>query len=211
MVCPTVDIYLLASWLSSPAGPRSVGRCLLSSPAPVPQAIGPLRVARCAPPSRHPPLLPRRYGVPHARRLAICRLATPCRSVNRIEGLAIPSLSHVAPSGVSERFSELLGFRQSPCPCLLVPPSRTEAPSLCRRYPASSVLQASPPPRRPRLVLADSRLARARHRRGFPCCCCLSLARMPPSIPRRNRSVLVSLASRPLPAFPEISTGRLPR
>ena len=60
-------------------------------------------------------------------------------------------------------------------PASLLRPSRTEAPSLRRRYPASPVLRASPSPRRPRLVLAVSRLARARHRRGFPCCCCLPL------------------------------------
>ena len=53
--------------------------------------------------------------------------------------------------------------------------SRTEAPSLRRHYPTSPVLRASPPPRRPKLVLADSRLASTRHRRGFPCCCCLPL------------------------------------
>ncbi len=34
---------------------------------------------------------------------------------------------------------------------------------------------------------------------------------MPPSIPRRNRPVLASLASRPLAAFPVFSAGRLPR
>ena len=39
--------------------------------------------------------------------------------------------------------------------------SRTEAPSLCRHYPASSVLQASPPPCWPDLTLAGCRLARA--------------------------------------------------
>ena len=47
--------------------------------------------------------------------------------------------------------------------------SRTKAPSLCQRYPASSVLRASPPPCRPdtgsspvqALTLAGCRLARA--------------------------------------------------
>ena len=39
--------------------------------------------------------------------------------------------------------------------------SRTEAPSLCRHYPASQVLRASPPPCRPDLTLAGCRLARA--------------------------------------------------
>ena len=71
------------------------------------------------------------------------------------------------------------------------------------------VLRASPPPRRPKLVLADSRLARARHRRGFPCCCCLPLTHAAP-VPRRNRSVPASLASRPLSAFPVLTAGRLP-
>ena len=85
--------------------------------------------------------------------------------------------------------------------------SRTEAPSLRRHYPASPVLRASPPPRRPKLVLADSRLARARHRRGFPCCCCLPLARMPPPIPRRNRSVPASLAFPTAVSLPRINGG----
>ena len=39
--------------------------------------------------------------------------------------------------------------------------SSPEAPSLRRRYPASSVLRASPPPCRPDLTLAGCRLARA--------------------------------------------------
>ena len=39
--------------------------------------------------------------------------------------------------------------------------SRTKAPSLCRHYPASSVLRASPPPCRPDPALAGCRLARA--------------------------------------------------
>ena len=39
--------------------------------------------------------------------------------------------------------------------------SSPEAPSLRRRYPASPVLQASPPPCRPDLALAGCRLARA--------------------------------------------------
>ncbi len=44
----------------------------------------------------------------------------------------------------------------------------TEAPSLHRHYSASSLLWASLPPCRPKLALASSRLARARHRQGFP-------------------------------------------
>ena len=88
--------------------------------------------------------------------------------------------------------------------------SQTKAPSLRRSYPASPLLRAYPPPCRPKLALAGSRLARAPHRQGFPCCHCFPLTRMLPSLPRRNRPVLASLASRPLAAFPEFWAGRLP-
>ena len=50
-----------------------------------------------------------------------------------------------------------------------------------------------------------------RHRQGFPCCVHSPLPHVPPPLPRRNRSVLPSLASRPLAAFPDIRAGRLPR
>ena len=202
-VCPAVAIPLLASWVSSPAAPRSAGRCFPSSPAPVLQAIVPALVPRCARPSRHPPLLPRHCGARHARRLAVCRLATPCRSVNRTESLEIPSLSHVAPSGVSERFPELLGFRQSPCPCLLVSPSRTEAPSLHRRYPVSPVLRASPPPRRPKLVLADSRLAQCTPPTGLP------VLRFFPSSTRAAATTPAEPVGAPVARFP--TAASLPR
>ena len=83
----------------------------------------------------------------------------------------LPSLAHATPAGVSEPLPELIGSRQSPGS--LSPfrhSSRPEAPSLRRHDPASPVLQASPPPCRPKLALAGSRLARARHRQGFPGC-----------------------------------------
>ena len=47
-------------------------------------------------------------------------------------------------------------------------PSSPEAPSLHRNYPASPVLRASPPPRRPRLTLTGSRLTRATPPAGLP-------------------------------------------
>ena len=46
-----------------------------------------------------------------------------------------------------------------------------------------------------------------RHRQGFPCCVQSPLPYMPPPIPRRNRSVLASLTSRPLAAFPFLRQG----
>ena len=49
-----------------------------------------------------------------------------------------------------------------------------------------------------------------RHRQGFPCCVHSPLAYVPSPIPRRNRSVPVSLASRSVSAFPDFRAGRLP-
>ena len=72
----------------------------------------------------------------------------------------VPSLGHVMLPGFlviirgnrhsHSRDPSPFGHRSSP-----------EAPSLRRRYPASPVLQASPPPCRPDLTLAGCRLARA--------------------------------------------------
>ena len=49
-----------------------------------------------------------------------------------------------------------------------------------------------------------------RHRRGFPCCAPYPLPYVPPPLPRRNRSVPVSLTCRTVPAFPVRQAGRLP-
>ena len=148
MVCPTVAPFQPASLGSTPAAPRPVDKCLPSSPAPVPQATALLLAARCAAPFRRPLRLPRRSGVPPARLPPIRPLATPCRSTNRIESSGIPSLSHVAPSGVSERYPELLGFHQSPCPCLLVAPLSNQGPFPPPALPGFSGtpgLSATPP------------------------------------------------------------------
>ncbi len=55
--------------------------------------------------------------------------------------------------------------------------SSTEAPSLPRHYPASSVIRTSPPPqKRPSLSLASCQLIPCcDHRRGYPCCACSPL------------------------------------
>ena len=71
-------------------------------------------------------------------------------------------------------------------PSLLRHPSTPVAPFLGGRYPASSLLRASPPPCRPSLPLSGSRLPRARHRQGFPCCCAFHLPCMPTPLPRRK-------------------------
>ena len=89
-------------------------------------------------------------------------------------------------------------------------PSRTRAPSLRRHYPASPVLRAHPPHCRPGLPLTGFRLVCAHYRHGFPCCYRLPLLCVLLPLPRRNRPVLASLASRPVAAFPERPSGRLP-
>ena len=48
------------------------------------------------------------------------------------------------------------------------------------------------------------------HRRGFPCRAPPPPPCVPPPLPRRKQPVLASLASRPIPAFPGLSAGRLP-
>ena len=100
----------------------------------------------------------------------------------------LPVLRLPSSSGVSEPVPELVGSRQSP-PVLssFRRSSRTRAPSLPPRYRRSPLLRAHPPPCRPRLALAGSRWARARHRQGFPCCGFLPLPCVLAPIPRRKR------------------------
>ena len=73
-------------------------------------------------------------------------------------------------------------------------------------------IRASPPPWPARPCPHGSSVG-ACHAAGraFPCCVHSPLPRVLPPLPRRNRSVLASLASRPLAAFPVIQAGRLPR
>ena len=95
---------------------------------------------------------------------------------------------------------------------LLRHPSTPEAPSLGGYYPASPVLRASPPPCRPGLPFAGSRLPRARAPAGLPV-----LLRFPSSMradattpAETGRCLCRSLPSRSA-AFPYSQEGRLPR
>ena len=65
-----------------------------------------------------------------------------------------------------DTFRQFGQVAQSPRPRHLLRSSRTEAPSLHRRYPASSVLQASPPSRRARPVRHRRPVDRPRSRIG---------------------------------------------
>ncbi len=85
-------------------------------------------------------------------------------------------------SGVSGPFAGVSGFRHSRDPSPFGHRSSPEAPSLHGRYPASPVLQASPPPCRPGLPLAGSRLMCATSPPGLPV--------LPPSSPSMRASVI---------------------
>ena len=123
---------------------------------------------------------------------------------------AVPSLGHVMLPGFPVFFR---GNRHSHSrdPSPFGHRSSPEAPSLRRRYPASQVIWASPPPS---LARPDPRglSVGACHAtsQGFPCCVHSPLSCVLPPLPRRNLSVHASLASRPVSAFPVFVAGRLP-
>ena len=64
--------------------------------------------------------------------------------------------------------------------------SSPEAPFLDRHYSVSTVLQTSPPPDWPSLLLAEFQLMRVHHQSSFPCCHFLPLPYVPTSLPRQN-------------------------
>jgi hypothetical protein len=86
---------------------------------------------------------------------------TPCRTVRRSESLAIPSLLRVTLSATSEHWLGLLDSRQSLRLRRFLRLLPTEAPSLHRRYPVSSVLPASRHLIRPGLALTRCQLIAA--------------------------------------------------
>ena len=203
-VCPTVGISPAASSGSAPAAPLAVGRCSPSALAPVPPAIRSRLAPGCARTSLRPPRSFRRSGEPPARPRPARPRATLCRSACRTGLPGLPSLSHAMPSGVSERSLDLVGSCQYP-PVL----SPFLHPSRPRPLPSAGVTRPRRyygplrHPARPSLPLAGCRLARARHRQGFPCCL--------PS-PSRTHAVANTPAEPPgalVARFPD--AGSLPR
>ena len=187
--CPMAGTCRAASSGSEPAAPASVCRSRPSDPAPVPQASAPRRMTRCPCRSLRPPRRSRRCGGPASRLPRESPRATPCRSARGNAGRVLPWLSHVTRSGVSGPSLTLVGSRQWSRLSSFPYRSRTRAPSLRRRYPASAVIQAPPPPCRPGLPLTRFRLECALHRQGFPCCHHPPLPCVPPPLPRRSRPV----------------------
>ena len=96
-------------------------------------------------------------------------------------------------SVTAQPLMELIGKANLQAVSLFQELARSQAPFLGRHYPASSVLQACPPPQRPSLLLTEFQLrATTSHRWGFPCCLSILLTHMPSPIPRRDQSRLVA-------------------
>ena len=106
----------------------------------------------------------------------------------------------------------LLGSRQSPSPFLLLALLSSQGPyppPALPRFPGTT--GASPPPQTARPVLRRLPVGTCHATAGAsPCCVHPPPPCVPSPLPRRNRPVLASLASQPVPAFPVLPTGRLP-
>jgi hypothetical protein len=117
-----------------------------------------------------------------------------------------PSATPGNHSGVA-RLIAILPFRRR----FLRPPS-TEAPSLHRSYPASSVLRASPPSQTDRPVSRELPVdPHCDHRWDFPCCAWSTLPACRRQYPGRSDGIFF-LFARTIPfasAFPETGAGRL--
>ena len=95
------------------------------------------------------------------------------------------------------------------CRRFLRPPS-TEAPSLRRSYPASSVLRASPTPQTARPVSRELPVnPYCDHRWDFPCCVWSPLPACRRQYPGRSDGNLLARTIPPTSAFPRTGTGRL--
>jgi hypothetical protein len=159
-----------------------------------------------------------RLSVPHSLRPA--SVSTP-RSANRTCGFAAsgsrrrliqsPRPLPVTPSATSENNSGVVRLIANLpfCRRFLRPPP-TEAPSLHRSYPASSVLRASPPSQSARPVSHELPVDPHRDPRwDFLCCVWSPLPACRRQYPGRSDG---NLSTRTIPfasAFPEIGAGRL--
>jgi hypothetical protein len=118
---------------------------------------------------------------------------------------------HVTPSATSENnlgvirlIANLPFYRR-----FLRPPS-TEAPSLPRNYPASSVLRASPPSQSAQPVSHELPVdPHCDHRWDFPCCVWSTLPACRRQYPGRSDGNLFARTIPPTSAFPRTGTGRL--
>src|ERR1039458_453128 len=173
---------------------------------PVHPAIVPLRTPQYPQSLADPPPVHRDWRGSIGKRNPARPCDTPCRTVNRIDSQAIPSLWLVTPSVVSEHSLEVPGS------LIQSPSSRSTSCVRLELGPLSSADITRPPrsyrpvrhPQQPGLALAGNRLnGIAIHRQGLPVLRRSLCARVPPSIPRRNGEVHSSFASPVIAAFPE--------
>src|SRR6185437_16630244 len=105
-------------------------------------------------------------------------------------------------------FSELLGCPISRSLTTSLRLSRTEAPSLPRHYPASSVLRASPPPQCARPVPHGVRLIILITHWGFPCCVRFPCVHAAATTPVQRLGVVLAHRTQPCQPSPEGAPGR---
>ena len=127
---------------------------------------------------------------------------------------ALPGQLHLKPKLVLESprllLEEVIGLRHSPDRCPLHKHIRSQAPSLHRRYPASRVLRACPPPHAARPVPHGRPVGVPAPPLGLPVLCRISLytclRHYPGGTAGCSRCCLFPATA----AFPDRQTGRLP-
>jgi len=163
--------------------------------------------------------LPTLSSVGASRAPPCCRFHTPLIEPDvRICRIRLSEKTHAMAVAIACdavcNFGKQLGscqaYRQSPFRRRFLRPPSTEAPSLHRNYPASSVLRASPPSQTARPVSHELPVDPHRdHRCDFPCCAWSPFACMPSPIPRQVGWNLFARTIPPTSAFPETGAGRL--
>ena len=127
---------------------------------------------------------------------------------------ALPGQLHLKPKLVPESprllLVEVIGLRHSPDRCPLHKHIRSQAPFLRRRYPASQVLRACPPPHTARPVPHGRPVGVLYHRWGFPCCGGSPFAHMPSPVPRRDRWMHALLSFSNDGGLPRLNIGSAP-
>lgn len=212
MVPPLKWVFLGAAagrsvWGHRPGAPGSPGSASPSRLAPIHPTTARPHTPRCPQSSHRPSRACRHCCAPADKHGRGCLPGRSCRTGRKSGSRATPSLSHEVPAEVSAVLSELVGSCQSPLPHLFRHCPRTEAPSLHRHYPASTVLRTSRHPNRPGLALVGCRLARtSRLRLGLPVLrrspMCMHAVAITPAQP-----LVARIARFPSGGLPRISGG----
>ncbi len=121
---------------------------------------------------------------------------------------------HLKPKLVPESprllLKEVIGLRHSPDRCPLRKHIRSQAPFLRRRYPASQVLRACPPPHPARPVPHGRPVGEHTPPVGLPVLRWISFVYMPSPIPRRDRRMHALLSFSNDGGLPRLTIGSAP-